>query len=961
MDSTQSGGSPGSGGGDDAPTQSDPTLVEGSGRKGKADAPLTRGTLVGRYVVLDLLGAGGMGVVYAAFDPQLARRVALKVLAPSGRSSHGVARMLREAQALARLSHPNVVAIYDVGATTGNDQVFIAMEHVEGCTLDAWLASTHTWQEIVQMFIAAGHGLAAAHAAGVVHRDFKPANVLVGSDGRVRVMDFGLAREGRESVERKPAPLGAERGSALSDQLTVAGTVMGTPRYMPPEAHRGEHTTEAGDQFSFCVALFEALYGELPFPKEPGPDDDRHWIVQPLPNKPVPRRIGELVVRGLAREPAQRHRSMNELVDALGRNPARTWRRVVVAAIVALAVAGGLGARWFVHARAIARCEDEGDRIDLAWNATRAQQLGAAFAATGLANAPATWQRARAALDTYATSWRAGRTEACKSELDGSLRTVNARAARACFDEQWWGLHALVDELAKPDPVMIQKAATASMSLPQARACLDEARLRHDVEPPPAVRQELPAIRESLSRAGAALATGHYDRSLEHARTALAAATRVHWAPLATQAALAIGTAQDELGRYADARHSLEDAYVEATAEGRDDVALSAASRLAFALGGHLDKYEEGMLWGRFAQSLVNRLGQGSELVAAEVLSNLDYVEFEHGDYAKSVELQERALAIRERILGPDHPLVANSLNSLGLAKKELGKYDEAISLLQRAAAIWEKALGAEHPSVATALNNLGEAYGVHGETDKALASSQRALAIWEKTLGPDHPNVATALLDIGASYRHREELDKAFPLYERALKIREKALGPEHPAVAWLLRNMGRVRLEGHHYPEARALLERALAIQEKSLGPNHPDVAASLIDLGDIASALHERDKAAPLYERALAIQEKAGPDHPNLGVPLLALAHVRLDQGNKTQAISLAERALAVRERGGARTELIAQARFELADILWKAGGDHKRAIALATTARELVMSLGDHDSIAEADKWLAEHHE
>ena len=232
-------------------------------------ALLPRGATLGRYVILERLGEGGMGVVYSTYDPELNRRVALKLVRRvPGRGSTEQARLLREGQALARLSHPNVVAVYDVGVH--DDRVFVAMELVEGETLRAWVArASRTWREILGVFVQAGRGLAAAHAAGIIHRDFKPDNVLVGADGRVRVADFGLAHE-------EGAPLvatgvvGGEVSSegASSMSLTARGSLVGTPRYMSPEQIGRESLDARTDQFAFCASLWEALHGSPPFGSE---------------------------------------------------------------------------------------------------------------------------------------------------------------------------------------------------------------------------------------------------------------------------------------------------------------------------------------------------------------------------------------------------------------------------------------------------------------------------------------------------------------------------------------------------------------------------------------------------------------------------------------------------------------------------------------------------------------------
>src|SRR4051794_3934114 len=229
--------------------------------------PLPRGSAVGRYVVLERIGSGGMGVVYAAYDPELDRKVALKLLRPdrAGAAGEAAFRVPREAHAVTPLSDPHVVAVYDAG--TFGDQVFVAMELMEGRTLRQWLGEgKRGWREIVDVFVAAGRGLAAAHAAGLVHRDFKPDNVLLGTDGRVKVADFGLARPvGVVEKEGSPSSPGSGSGGLLASPLTEWGQVMGTPAYMAPEQLRGGAADARSDQFSFCVALWEALYGRKPF------------------------------------------------------------------------------------------------------------------------------------------------------------------------------------------------------------------------------------------------------------------------------------------------------------------------------------------------------------------------------------------------------------------------------------------------------------------------------------------------------------------------------------------------------------------------------------------------------------------------------------------------------------------------------------------------------------------------
>ena len=279
---------------------------------------------IGRFVVLRQLGQGGMGVVYAAYDEELDRKLAVKLLHQTElQSADRRTRILREAQAMARVSHPNTVQVYEVGEVLG--QVFIAMEFIEGTTLGSWQnQSGRTWEEVLRMYVAAGQGLVAAHAVGLVHRDFKPDNVLVGNDQRPRVADFGLARAAgtMEPSARSAAPGAVD---LLSSPLTMTGSVIGTPAYMSPEQYSGEQADSRSDQFSFCAALYEALYKKLPFAGTTFGELSSNVLggkLRPVdPASPIPRIVEQTLRRGLATRPEQRFPSMTELLAALSINP----------------------------------------------------------------------------------------------------------------------------------------------------------------------------------------------------------------------------------------------------------------------------------------------------------------------------------------------------------------------------------------------------------------------------------------------------------------------------------------------------------------------------------------------------------------------------------------------------------------------------------------------------------------
>jgi eukaryotic-like serine/threonine-protein kinase len=917
---------------------------------------------------------------------------------------------------MARLNHPNVVAVYDVELGEG---VMVVMEYVSGTTLRGWLeGETRAYAEIVERFIAAGRGLAAAHAEGLLHRDFKLDNVLVGEDGRVRVTDFGLARvsasASRESVSADVSDSRESSGNVrpgedrVTVELTVAGEVMGTPRYMAPEQSEGRDIDARADQYAFCVALWRGLTARWPFEGrgralfEAKRGGAPRWPSEVA----MPRHVVAALRRGLSAEPAQRWPSMLALLTELGLDPSRRRRRVLAAGLLALVAASAWGVQQVQRARTVAACSSEGAAIEDVWNEVRADAIAAAFEGTDLSYAADTWSRSRARLDEYADEWRSTRRATCEqAQIERTLTPELAGASRACLDEHQGDLDALLQQLEVPDATAIQNAATATASLPLVRGCTDENRLRHRTDLPsdPAVREEVRALRSRLSRASAARATGRYGEALEQAEAVRKAASAFSWTPLVAEAKLAVAAAQEKMGRYEDARAAYEDAFFQVGASARDELALEGASSLVFVIGYRLAQHDEGRHWGRVAQMLVDRLGLSDDLTVARLLNSLAVVHYVTHAYEDAKALHERALAISERAVGPEHPRVATSLNNLANVHYAMGAHEDAKALIERALAIREKALGPEHPDLASSLNSLANVHYFAGAYEDAKALYERALAIREKALGPEHPDVATALHNIANVYKATGAYEDAKALLERALIILERALGPEHPDLAMSLHNLANVHRATGAYADAKALLERglairkktfgpehsevavsldnlakvhqatgayedakalherALAIKEKALGPEHTDVALSLIHLGNIHQATGAYEDAKALYERALAIREKAlGPEHPHVAYPLVGLAEVALEQRRAGDAVVLARRAIASSEPRNVSSVELAEARFVLARALAESGPAREEAIALAKQARDAYREAGS-DALDEVARWLEAHGE
>ncbi|HEX8819851.1 MAG TPA: serine/threonine-protein kinase, partial [Archangium sp.] len=391
-------------------------------------------TLVGRYTVLNPLGRGGMGDVVAAYDSRLDRRVALKLLRRELDCSQSQrdleTRMLREAQAMARLSHPNVVAIYDVG-TLEDGSIFIAMEMVEGQTLRRWCEQApRSWREILTAYLDAARGLAAAHEAGLVHRDFKPENVLVGKDGRVRVTDFGLARAESSQVSADATPPDSSSTvtlpqGALDSPLTLHGTLLGTPRYMAPELLRAGPADVRSDLFAFCVALYEALYRQHPFTGATQAESTRAQLEgranPPPPNSDIPAFVARPLLQGLHAEPSRRPASMLGLIAALEHDPevrrrARRRRVALSALMTGLAALALWG--WLLRQEGEPGCAHLERRLAGTWDEEVKQQVRKAFLDTRLPYAQDTFTRMSALLDGYAGTWVKMRTEACEATLN---------------------------------------------------------------------------------------------------------------------------------------------------------------------------------------------------------------------------------------------------------------------------------------------------------------------------------------------------------------------------------------------------------------------------------------------------------------------------------------------------------------------------------------------------------------
>jgi eukaryotic-like serine/threonine-protein kinase len=871
--------------------------------------PLRRGEVLGRYFILHELGRGGMGVVYAAFDPELDRKVALKILHPDrarkGDGGIGQARLLREAKALARLSHPNVIQVYDAG--TVGDQVFVAMELAEGETLDAWLRrERRPWRSVLAIFQAAGRGLAAAHAAGLLHRDFKPSNVLLAADGRVRVLDFGIARLLSEEEESElPGEVAhAERGVRLTTQLTRVGVVLGTPRYMAPETLAARRADHRADQFAFCVALHEALYGIAPYAGETPLDLLSQITAGALREIPdgsrVPAWIRRILLRGLASDPEQRYPSMDELLADLAKDRGSLFRRRAgAAAVLALLAAGGL-AFYGIERRQSRLCSGAEEKLAGIWDTERKASVRRAFLASGRSYANDAWRGVERALDAYTGAWSAMRTEACEAtHLRGEQSPELLDLRMGCLDRRLREVRSLTDLFTADDPAVVERAVQASQSLSGLADCADLAALTAPVRPPadPAARQVIERVNGQIARARTLWTTGRYADGLPVAAAAVTAAERSGYAPVQAEALRMRSHLEESAGRSESAETSLFEALEAAEKGHHDALAARAWTDLVWMVGYRQRRFDEGRRWARLAEASLARLGGAAENpeIDADLKSNLGSVLDLGGDHEGGLALLRQSLARYEKALGPDHPSVGRTLNRIGNAYWEAKRYDQALDAYRRALEQTRRTLGPRHPTTAVRLGNIALILETQGHYDESLTTQLEALAIEKAALGPDHPRLAITHGNLSGLLLTLDRPREALPHALRALAIDQSSpdtnaadRGASLIAVADALFELGRYREALSYNRQARTLLLR-------ELGPSHLWTAEAETTYGQILYATRRpADAVAPL-RRAIAGFETEEPDGTGIALARFTLAQALWDsRGNRTEAIALARRA-------------------------------------------------------------------
>jgi serine/threonine protein kinase/tetratricopeptide (TPR) repeat protein len=983
-----------------ASTLSDSQADEEGADDEAADAlKFERGATIDRYIVLDRVGAGAMGVVYTAYDPRLDRRIALKVMhARGGGQSDVVTRVLREAQALAKLSHPNVVAVYD--ANVVGEAVYLTMELINGVSLTRWLKQgPHSVPAMLKVFIGAGRGLAGAHAAGLIHRDFKPDNVLVGDDGRVRVVDFGIARgaDGPEMIsvdqaleasrsgkavetetDATPRPGGpartngegavlpfastdrglipgfarhtdladTQRADALaaglkptpqprlqasqletalpglsSIRLTRTGALVGTPAYMAPEQHIAARVDARADQFAFCIALYEALFGSHPFPA-------RNYFqlslsklggkVDPMIGRTdVPMHVRKAILRGLAVDPDERFPDMEALLTVLSFDPDLRKRRRLAAALIAGGTAGLLALVGMEVLGGGPTCESAEHHLAGIYDAPVRDDIQRAFLTTGQPFAPKVLESTLGGLDRWSTRWLEMRRQACEATHVHHEQSTDLLDRRmSCLDRQLRRFAATTSVLRGADGPTVLHAVEAVDALPELEACSDRERLMRGEVLTPAQQAAGAEIEDLLGRAEASRLAVQYPVARELAAQAVAEAQSKGLQRAEVQGLLTEGRVLRNLGEVEGAERAFTRADELAERIGVDELRAEAASELGGVLG--------------------NMLHQTAE----------------------AERLLRRSAAVLDRI-GSSRMQRARVSEQLGSIVASRGKLDEALALLDGAAATADATVDPNYSGLVSILNARGTVHERRKEIEAALADYTRALKVCEERLGAEHPDVAVVLSNMALIEEDQGHYEQARAQLERSLEIRRRALGEDHPGTASTRMNLGTLLLNIGDFVGAVSQYEQALVVLSRAQGAD-ADVADIRYNLGVAQHLRQQYELALPHYRAALELTERMkGADHPDVAYPLTGLGGALVELHRDAEARALLERALAIRSREGVAPIDIGELRFALARALRSV--DRDRAVVLAMQARDDYGRDANKEQVATISAWLGEHGE
>ncbi|MCG8422367.1 MAG: serine/threonine-protein kinase [Proteobacteria bacterium] len=951
---------------------------------------------IGRFELLDRIGSGSSGAVYAAYDNQLERQVALKLVRPAlvdqknlhedlepgespgpgatPESSASVKktgqRLLHEAQTLARISHPNVVQVYDADIYRG--WFFLVMELVQGKTLREWVteqgsvAEEVPWRAILDKFVAAGRGLAAAHAAGLVHRDFKPTNVIVADDGRVYVADFGLARqiEGDESTELgEPVAV-----SGRSIELTATGNLVGTPAYMSPEQMQGRPADSRSDQYSFCVALYEALYGQRPVVARDFETlrtlATSGEFTQLSRSSAIPVAVRNVLKRGLSVEPGDRYPDMDALLGDLNRSLRPRRRAWIGALLLGAAVVVGSVLFWHVALPSDEPCAASGRSVVELWNDDIAERAHTAFLSTRLPYAEATWRRLHKRMDRYAASLQAEHREICEATYVHQVQSAEDFDSRTlCLARRRRELGALISGLVRADNLMVERSLQAVAALPRSGACRDGAAPALGIPVPgdPTIASRVTEIRDRIAEARVLALSGRIGEGVELAQAQRTAAGALDYSPLDAEVTFAMASIlaeRDQPGDAIRAEKMMLTAVDMADSSRHDELAADIWLALVDLARRPNNETADGHRWVRRAMAASKRLPDSGER-RGRALSLLGSLYFRDGDLAEAERQQRSGLAVAEE--SGSHPLVIADLwHALANTLAAVPHRDEARDAFERALAIYRSELGEQHPRITVFSYNYARFLRQGGDLEEARQLVEQVRASWIDLRGPSHPDVADTHIVSGNIERALGRLDRATEHALQARDIYQRSFEPTHPNRALPENLLAYIAFERRQYDDMLRAYQRVLAIRLATMGEEHVHTAITRSNIGEALVALERYHEALDLFaEVAPVFERRTSENRMFRALPLKGRGLALLGLGEAEDAIDALERALDLLRDSRDPSLHLADVQWGLARALRAAGRkSHARMQQLAEAAHRAYAAQGQARTIdcREIEEWL-----
>jgi tetratricopeptide (TPR) repeat protein len=903
------------------------------------------GSRIGRYEVRTLLGAGGMGHVYEAYDAELDRAIALKVLRPelAGVAAVLAERLLRESRIMAKVVHPSVITVHDVGRE--GDAVFIAMELHRGETLGAYVARARPpWREIVSLFERAGDGLAAAHDAGVVHRDFKPDNVLIELEGtrvkRVVVTDFGIARVTASLDDLTPTPGSSPRNV----RLTATGSAIGTPAYMAPEQLAGKLVDKRADVFAFSVSLWEALFGQRPFPGNTVDEIRARMKQGPVAlHGDVPRRLVRVVERGLAIDPDERWPDMRSMWAALRPIRARRRRSAIAAGAAGLVGIGVAGALLLARHAPDDRCAPGLDAISRTYDPGRSVIVRAA-----LARDPGTSTAVLAKLDAMAAAWRTTHIATCHVDREPAQPPTTT----ACLDARRLELDAYIDDVITDGP---RYARTLGGILGEPVRCATPAPglLSARVPEDRALRRKVTAIRYRAFDAEDARDRADFTGALASAVTIVADAAPV-WPPLHAEALYLLGTIQSQGGNNQVAVKALREAAAVADAAHADYIAANVWLQLATSVTFDNGDPVHGLEYVGYAEAANNRLGRpGDVTTMVEYVKGATLVE---ADRSAEGEVALRHAVELAEANTPE--LIPQAIQGLGYLYEDQGRTVEAVEAYREALARLPKT-GPGVPSAAVIFRGrLAQNLSLLGKSTEAEAVAREGAEIADRTLGRDNLDRVVAHVNLAQVLEESGQLDKALVEIQGARRDIARLQSDRSERYGEVLGLEASILVDLDRVTEAETLFARACDVIAFQAGDGSSQEAECWMNESEALFRIGRSAEVVALMDKALpALVKTYGEDHPQVANALVTrgAAHHRL--GHHVAATADLEKSIAMFAKVPIEGGHLAGAEWALAKELWRR--DPTRAHALIETAlkRFDTASVTWSRTRADAAEWLA----